>query len=151
MVAKMVERLYFVTMRARVASWLQQIGIEFGKILYVRRRYQKVTAHLPNQIFHPPFFLAPAQGEYLGRRENLILMGTRGTGKPHLTSPWGFFLPADRARKWGSKRSAASSISWPSPRPASWLSHVEKSLAQLSYSCTARLYEDVNQLHYVVP
>ena len=45
--------------------------------------------------------LSLAQGEYLERRENLILMGNSGTGKTIWPRPWGSW-PASRARKCGS-------------------------------------------------
>jgi IstB-like ATP binding protein len=45
--------------------------------------------------------LALAQGEYLDRRENLILMGNSGTGKTHLATALGLLAWQERAVPYG--------------------------------------------------
>ena len=50
---------------------VQQVGIEPGKILNVRPRHQKITAHIPHQVFHSALFLAPAKGDVLTFEEEM--------------------------------------------------------------------------------
>lgn len=74
--------------------------------------------------------LALAQGEYLDRRENLILMGNSGTGKTHLATALG--LIACRQGKKVRFHTAAGLINQLAEAQAGLkLSHLEKTLGQM--------------------
>jgi DNA replication protein DnaC len=74
--------------------------------------------------------LSLAQGEYLERHENLILMGNRGTGKTHLATALGL-LACQQGRKVRFFTAAGLINLLTEAQAGLRLSHLERSLAQM--------------------
>ena len=74
--------------------------------------------------------LSLAQGEYLDRHENLILMGNSGTGKTHLATALGL-MACQQGRKVRFFTAAGLINQLTEAQASLRLSHLERSLAQM--------------------
>ena len=71
-----------------------------------------------------------AQGEYLSKRENLILMGNSGTGKTHLATALGL-IACQQGKKVRFFTAAGLITRLTEAQTSLRLSHLERSLAQM--------------------